>query len=135
MRLALILLTLVSLFLTDASAAKISRTDRILKRAYQLQQSEIHVRFSGRLIAILTDDNDGDRHQRFIVELATGQTLLIAHNIDIAPRVERLRKRSEVTIRGEYIWNSEGGIVHFTHHDPDGDHPGGWIKLKGKKYQ
>jgi len=35
----------------------------------------------------LPDDNDGSRHQRFIVRLASGKTLLIAHNIDIAKRV------------------------------------------------
>lgn len=135
MRLVLIFLTLFSLFLNDASAARISRTDRILKRAFQMEKTEIQVRFSGTVIAVLPDDNEGDRHQRFIVELATGQTLLIAHNIDVAPRINRLRVRSELTIRGEYIWNEKGGIVHFTHRSSYGDHPGGWIKFKRRKYQ
>ncbi len=135
MRLALILVTLFSLFPNDASAARISLTDRILKRAYRLQQSEIQVRFSGTVVAVLTDDDEGDRHQRFIVELDSGQTLLIAHNIDVAPRVKWLRERSEVTIRGEYIWNDKGGIVHFTHRSSHGDHPGGWIRCKGRKYE
>lgn len=36
----------------------------------------------------LSDDNDGSRHQRFILRLASGQTLLIAHNIDISLRIQ-----------------------------------------------
>ncbi len=134
MRLFLIWLTFAALFFTEVSASGITPQDRILKRAYRLHQSEIQVRFSGKVIVLLPNDEDGSRHQRFIVELASGQTLLIAHNIDLAPVVSGLRKGSKVSVRGEYIWSSEGGIVHYTHDDPDGSHPSGWIKFKGMKY-
>jgi len=84
---------------------------------------------------ILPDDNDGSRHQRFILQLNSGQTLLIAHNIDIAPRIPVLRQGDEVAFRGQYEWNPEGGVIHWTHHDPGGQHPGGWLKHEGQTYQ
>jgi hypothetical protein len=134
MRLFLICLTFIALFFNDVSASGITPQDRILKRAYRLHQSEIQVRFTGKVIVLLPTDEEGSRHQRFIVELASGQTLLIADNIDLAPVVSGLRKGSKVSVRGEYIWGSEGGIVHYTHDDPDESHPSGWIKFKGRKY-
>jgi hypothetical protein len=84
---------------------------------------------------VLSDDNDGSRHQRFVVALASGQTLLISHNIDLAPRVVGLRKGDVVSFSGEYEWNAEGGVIHWTHHDPRKRHPAGWIKHDGKVYQ
>lgn len=135
MRIALICLTFLALFFNDASAARISSRDRILRRAYRLHQTEFQVKFSGTVIVLLPTDHEGGRHQRFIVELESGQTLLIAHNIDLAPVVRGIRKGSKVTIQGEYVWNREGGIIHFTHDDVDGSHPSGWIKFKGRKYR
>jgi hypothetical protein len=84
---------------------------------------------------VLPDDLDGARHQRFIVELASGQTLLIAHNIDIAPRIEGLAVGDSVRFKGEYVWNAKGGVVHWTHHDPQGGHVAGWLMHNGRRYQ
>ena len=84
---------------------------------------------------ILPDDNKGSRHQRFILQLNSGQTLLIAHNIDIAPRITVLRQGDEVMFRGQYEWNPEGGVVHWTHHDPRGQHADGWLKHEGQTYE
>jgi len=89
---------------------------------------------SGSVIKILPDDNDGSRHQRFIVQLSSGQTRLIAHNIDIAPRVSPLSVGDSVEFCGEYASNAKGGVIHWTHHDPSGRHPGGWIKCNGRVF-
>jgi hypothetical protein len=90
---------------------------------------------SGKVIRVLSDDNDGDRHQRFILELSSGQTLLIAHNIDLAPRIESVRKGDTVAFKGIYETNPQGGVIHWTHHDPQGRHPAGWLEHKGRRYQ
>lgn len=90
---------------------------------------------SGEVIRILPDDNDGSRHQRFILRMASGQTLLIAHNIDLAPRISDLRKGDRVEFYGVYEWNDRGGVIHWTHHDPQGVHIPGWLKHEGRTYQ
>ena len=93
------------------------------------------VRGAGEVIRILADDNDGSRHQRFILRLPSGRTLLIAHNIDLAPRVAFLRVGDRVSFNGEYEPNDRGGVVHWTHHDPQGRHEAGWVEHKGRRYQ
>ena len=93
------------------------------------------VRGSGSVTRILSDDNNGSRHQRFILRLASGQTLLIAHNIDLAPRVAALAINDRVEFYGEYEWNSQGGVVHWTHNDPAGRHTNGWLRSKGSSFQ
>jgi hypothetical protein len=112
-----------------------ARGDSTLGASYRDHAHDLQVRGSGTVIKVLTDDTDGGRHQRFILRLASGQTLLVAHNIDIAPRVESLRAGDVVAFNGVYEWNAEGGAIHWTHHDPDGDHAAGWLRLDGVTYQ
>ena len=89
---------------------------------------------TGFVVRLLSDDNDGSRHQRIVLQLRGGQTLLIAHNIDLANRVP-LGLGDRVRFRGMYEWNDLGGLVHWTHHDPLMKRAGGWIEHKGKRYQ
>jgi len=93
------------------------------------------VQGQGTVSRVLSDDNDGSRHQRFILRLSNGRTLLIAHNIDLAPRVSSLRAGDTVSFYGEYEWNERGGVIHWTHHDPQGRHAAGWLEHKGQRYQ
>lgn len=109
--------------------------DQVLKQAYQSQQSDVQVRGSGVVIRVLRDDNVGSRHQKFILKLESRQTLLVAHNIDLAPRVANLNVGDRIEFNGEYEWNSKGGVLHWTHHDPQGRHDGGWLKHNGRTYQ
>ncbi len=89
---------------------------------------------SGVVDRTLPDDNDGSRHQRFILELASGHTVLVAHNIDLARRVP-LAAGDRVQLHGQYEWNERGGVLHWTHHDPGGRHQGGWIEHEGHRYE
>jgi hypothetical protein len=84
---------------------------------------------------LLSDDNEGLRHQRFLLKLDNGMTLLIIHNIDLAERIADLKAGDAVSFNGEYEWNKKGGLVHWTHHDPQGVHVSGWIKHNGRTYQ
>lgn len=93
------------------------------------------VRGEGVVIRLLSDDDRGSRHQRFIVRLSTGRTLLIAHNIGIAPRIPSLQMGDTVAFNGEYEWNDKGGVIHWTHRDPRAHHASGWIKHNGRIYQ
>jgi Protein of unknown function (DUF3465) len=105
-----------------------------LKKAFDSQQSNIQVKQSGRIAKILRDDDHVSRHQRFVVGLGSGQKVLIAHNIELAPRVEGLKEGEAITFYGEYEWNNKGGVVHWTHHDPKGSHPDGWLLYGNRKY-
>lgn len=109
--------------------------DSVLAAAFANQASDIQVEGRGNVVKVLPDDNDGSRHQRFIVRLGSGQTLLIAHNIDLAPRIPALKEGDNVSFNGEYEWNQTGGVVHWTHRDPDGRHQAGWIEHSGQMFQ
>ena len=109
--------------------------DSQIGRAFKNRTSNVQVEGEGVVTRILADDLDGSRHQRFIVRLASGQTVLIAHNIDIAPRVTGLQDGDSLRFYGEYVWNEAGGKIHWTHKDPNGSHVAGWIKHNGRTYQ
>lgn len=105
-----------------------------IEQAFRTQRSDVAVEFSARVAKVLPDDNDGSRHQRFLVRLSNQRSLLIAHNIDLAPRVP-LARDDEIEIKGEYEWNEQGGVVHWTHLDPARRHADGWIRHADKLYQ
>lgn len=107
----------------------------ILQNAFDNQLSDIQVQGEGAVTRLLPDDLEGDKHQRFILRVSPKQTLLMAHNIDIADRVPGLQIDSTVEFYGEYEWNVKGGVIHWTHHDPDGYHLDGWLKYAGQTYQ
>lgn len=118
---------------TTTSAA--GEAEDVLARAFENQQGNVQVRAQGIVRKVLPDDNQGSRHQRFLVRLSSGQTLLIAHNIDLAPRIESLREGDSVAFYGEYEWNNKGGVIHWTHRDPQGRHPDGWLEHNGRRYE
>ena len=120
---------------SEVPAAGTARSDSVLASAFKNHTSNIQVQDRGLVAKVLADDNEGSRHQRFVVRLGSGQTILIAHNIDLAPRITVLSQGDAVEFNGEYEWNSNGGVVHWTHRDPAGRHPGGWLKHNGKTFQ
>ena len=117
------------------SASFAGESDAQLAAAFENQQSNLQIEGDGIVSKILPDDTKGSQHQRFILTLTNGQTLLIAHNIDLAPRIDNLNVGDTVQFYGEYEWNSKGGVVHWTHHDLSGRHQAGWLKHNGQIYQ
>lgn len=106
-----------------------------LEKAWKEGLTEVLVRCQGLVVYKLPDDLEGIRHQRFLIRLSSGQTVLIVHNIDLSKRVAKLRVGDKVRVRGEYIWNEKGGLIHKTHRDPGGEDPSGWIKHEGWIYR
>jgi hypothetical protein len=99
-------------------------------------RSNVEVTADGQVTRLLTDDHGPDgTHQRFIVRLGgLDQTVLIDNNVDIGRRAA-VAVGDAVTVHGEYVWNDQGGLIHFTHHDPAHTHEGGWIDAKGVRYE
>lgn len=119
---------------TERRASR-SVADDAIGRAFASGASHVQVEGEGAVVRVLSDDLNGPRHQRFIVQLASGQTLLITHNIDIAPRIDGLEEGDSVRFSGEYVWNEKGGLIHWTHHDPRGRHVAGWVIHNGRTYK
>ena len=119
---------------TAAATAVREETLGQIEAAFSERRSGFTTEASGTVAKILPDDREGSRHQRFVVRLASGHSVLIAHNVDLAERVP-LARGERVQFRGQYEWNELGGVVHWTHHDPEGRHDEGWIEHHGEKYQ
>jgi uncharacterized protein YceK len=137
MRKLIVLLIVGVLLLAGCSSVqtKSSSADQDIADAFANQQSGLAVSDTGVVDRVLSDDTEGARHQRFILRLASGQTLLISHNIDIAPRVSGLSVGDSVEFSGQYEWNDKGGVIHWTHRDPSSQHQAGWLKHGGITYQ
>lgn len=106
-----------------------------LEHAIAAHSEGVRVQGSGTVVKILADDRQGSPHQRFIVRLPSGHTVLIAHNLDVASRVAPLAEGDGIEFGGEFAWNPRGGVVHWTHHDPAGRHVAGWIRHQGRTVQ
>lgn len=109
--------------------------DEELAIASAEHRSGIQVTGAGTVVRLLPDDDEEGRHQRFILVLSSGQTLLVAHNIDVAPRIDSIQPGDSIEFSGVYEWNDQGGVVHWMHRDPRGDHQPGWLKHDGRLYQ
>lgn len=133
---ALTMLLLLAGGLPGAWAETANTTnDAILEQAFRNHRSDLQMQGEGAVIKILPDDNHGSRHQRFILRLQSGRTVLVAHNIDLAPKIENLRIGDTVSFYGEYEWSDKGGTLHWTHRDPGRRHADGWLKVAGQVYQ
>lgn len=115
----------------------VSDSQRDLVSLAKSERSGEMVEFQARVVKLLDDDNEGSRHQRFLLavdfEPSPINTVLVAHNIDLAPRAP-VEEGSVIRIYGQYEWNDRGGVIHWTHHDPGGRHAEGWIELDGQRY-
>ncbi len=130
----LILVCAAALNTWDQSNAPHKTSDdsaEALARAFTNQQSDLQVRGQGHISKILPDDTKGSKHQRLIITTSAEQSILIAHNIDLAPRVKNPKGGDLIEFYGEYEWNRQGGVIHWTHHDPQNRHPHGWLKHEG----
>ncbi len=105
-----------------------------MKRTYEKRDSGTWIEATGFVRRVLTDDNEGSRHQRFVLDMRSGQTLLVAHNIDLAQRVP-VGLGDRVHFRGMFEWNDLGGLVHWTHHDPHGVEDGGYVRYRTETYE
>ena len=107
--------------------------DAALRAAHAAERRNVPIEFSAVVIKLLKDDREGLQHQRFLVK-AAGLTVLVAHNIDLAPRAP-VTIGATVRLRGEYVWNDKGGVMHWTHRDPRGRHAAGFIEVGGRRVQ
>lgn len=102
--------------------------------AQQARAIKVEITCCAPVVRLLPDDTRGLPHQKFILQLSNGTTVLVAHDTKMAPRVP-LQVGDRPILHGEYIWNPKGGLIHWTHHTDTPRHEGGWIMLNGQKYE
>ena len=129
-------LAVAVLVLLVPACASATADNGAVQNDYAERRSTVEVTAQGVVTAVLADDTGpSGRHQRFIIRLAGAtQTVLIDNNVDVGQRVPVVPS-DDVTVHGEYIWNDQGGLIHYTHHDPAPGHEGGWIDRNGVRYQ
>jgi Protein of unknown function (DUF3465) len=72
-------------------------------------------------------------HEAFDASSPSGP-LEVVDNVDIAPRCP-VEPGDQVEVCGEMVHDrGKPPIVHWTHHDPQNRHAGGFIRLHGKLY-
>ena len=130
-----IVVLIISAFLAEQglfSGTKQESSDSQIEQLIKSRVSGKMVTIEATVIKLLKDDLKGDKHQKMILKNANN-TLLLAHNIDIAARVPA-KKGDLLLIKGQYEWNEKGGLLHWTHRS-NSSHPAGWIKHNNKTYQ
>ena len=110
-----------------------SKYELQLEDALASQSSNIQVRGEGRVIEVL-EPEAGRPHQAFLLQLDSGDTLILDHNIEFAQAISSPRVGDKMVFFGEFDWTSRGGVVHSTHDDPAGLKMAGWIKHMGRTY-
>ena len=119
----------------SSASASASPDDATIAADFANHRSQLEVTADGVVVRILPDRSSSTgTHEQFIVRLSSQSlTVEIEHNITIGRRVP-VALGDKVIVHGEYIWNAEGGLIHFTHHDPQGTHENGYIIDNGTTY-
>ena len=127
---------IVLLLLLGPACAPTTPDNAAVERDYAERRSTVEVTAEGVVTSVLADDvGPSGTHQRFIIRLAGAtHTVLVDNNVTIGRRAP-VAPDDNVIVHGEYVWNDQGGLIHFTHHDPAPGHEGGWIELNGTRYQ
>lgn len=118
-----------------ACGASTPPDDAAIVNDFHNHQSNVEVTADAIVVRLLADSaSSTGTHERFIIKLSSSDvTIEVEHNISIGVRAP-VKEGDHVIVHGEYIWNSQGGLIHFTHHDPQGTHEGGYIQAGGTTY-
>ena len=129
------LAVLLSAVWLAACGASAQPDDTAIVDDFHNHQSNVEVTADGTVVRLLADRTSSTgTHEQFIIKLSSGDlTIEVEHNISIAKRVP-VQEGDHVIIHGEYVWNAQGGLIHFTHHDPQGTHEVGYILDGGTTY-
>ncbi len=133
------LLALIQAACASGASATTATSDRADDAAiaadFVNQRSNVEVTADGVVVGVFPDRSSSTgTHEQFIIRLTSqNMTVEIEHNISIARRVP-VKEGDDVVVHGEYVWNAQGGLIHFTHHDPQGTHENGYIIDHGQTY-
>lgn len=96
--------------------------------AYDSRRSDLWLTMSAPVSRLLPNSYGRFEHERFILRCPSGQTVLIENDVSVGQRVP-VGPGDPVAVHGQYIWNPQGGLIHYTHRG------NGWILFRGKLYE
>ncbi|MCA1778196.1 MAG: DUF3465 domain-containing protein [Xanthomonadaceae bacterium] len=101
--------------------------------AFEDGRTSIWVSGQAPVSQILGDEGIGGPHQRFVLRLNEGVTIIVRHSLQASERVP-VERGDSVRFHGRYDWEASGGIISLTHSDPEQPGGGGWVEHKGVRY-
>lgn len=110
--------------------------DAALCRAITAQASGTEVIVDGTVASLLgTSTGPSGAHEGFLLRLRSGcdQTIRVETNVGFTGPIP-LRAGERVTVKGEYDHDPDGEVIHFTHRELRGRHPGGYVEVSGTYY-
>jgi len=136
MRRAALLLGLI--LVSCASAPPPNDGNAAIYNAWLTQHSHLEVTASGVIARDLgTRSGVSGTHEGFLLHLSgasgRGLTVRVEANVDFTGLMP-IAAGEPVVVRGEYEFDSRGGVIHWTHRDPRGRHPDGYIQIQNKRY-
>ena len=107
--------------------------------AWANRRSHVEVTASGSVAQIFgTRRGPSGVHEGFLLHLrgsaGRGLTVRVEDNVGLTGPIP-LTEGHDVEVRGEYVYDPRGGLIHDTHLDPRGHHDGGYVRVGGKVYQ
>ncbi|MBD5633735.1 MAG: DUF3465 domain-containing protein [Candidatus Eremiobacteraeota bacterium] len=107
--------------------------------AWRSGRSHTQVTASGSVVRVLgLSHGPSGAHEGFLLHLrgsaGRGLTVRVEDNVDVTGPLP-LTAGADVEVRGEYIYDALGGIIHYTHLDPRGRHAAGYVRIGDKVYQ
>lgn len=107
--------------------------------AWSAHRSHLELTATGSVARDLgTRRGPSGNHEGFLVHLSGagghGLTIRVEANVDITGPIP-IAEGAPVRVRGEYIYDPRGGLVHWTHRDPRMRHEAGFVEIGGHTYQ
>ncbi len=122
-----------------ATASSTDDANGAVYDAWANGRSHIEVTATGSVARILgTRRGPSGMHEGFLLHLrgsaGRGLTVRVEDNVDLTGPIP-LTAGDDIEVRGEYVYDASGGLIHDTHRDPRGRRDGGYVKVGGKVYE
>ena len=129
----------LALALAACAAASDTSSNAAVYDAWRFHRSRVEVTASGAVARVLgAREGRSGAHLGFLLHLAgsegRGLTVRVEDNLDLTGPIP-LSEGEFATVRGEYVYDPRGGLIHYTHRDPRGRHDAGYVQAGGRIYQ
>lgn len=99
--------------------------------------SHVEVTASGTVVRVLgVARGRSDAHEGFLMRVECAQPVIVRVEANTSfTGTFALQRGTNASVKGEYETDPRGGVIHWTHRDPRGRHPDGYVRVGGATYQ